>query len=332
MAEHGRKLTFTAINEPELGEKMRQLFERFWPAYEQWFLREGDESRPSYARSFKAIKEHMPELVPVYERLCDLVDAGDRAARFLSLYRPTPFMAGCSQAIWTRDEYALVRNYDYAPTLCEGVNLLSVWTNRRVIAMTDCFWGVLDGINEGGLAVALAFGGRKNVGKGFGIPLILRYVLETCCSVSQAIDVLQRVPSHMSYNISLLDAKADHATVFVAPDRPAEVTQHAVCTNHQRQVEWPEHAHRTRTLERQRYLCDVLAQPAETLDSLISRFLHPPLYHVVSPQRWRTLYTACYLPQRGTANYLWPMDRWVQSIDHFVERTLPFASAGQIAR
>jgi len=328
MSEHGRKLIFTAIHEPEPGEKMRHQFERFWPAYEQWFRREGDEKRPTYARCLKALSQHMPELVPVYRQLCELVDAGDRAARFLSLYRPTPFMAGCSQAIITRsDACALIRNYDYAPILCEGVNLLSAWKGRRVIAMTDCFWGALDGINEDGLAIALAFGGRKTVGKGFGIPLIVRYALETCATVEQAVDVLQRVPSHMSYNVSLVDARADHATVFVAPDRPAEVTRHAVCTNHQLQVEWPEHAQRTRTVERERFLADRVADPTETLDSLVSRFLHPPLYHAVNPERWRTLYTACYLPRDGSVNYLWPMDCWTQHFDSFTERALTFSGA-----
>lgn len=322
MIEQGRKLIFTAINEPEPDEKMRRQFERLWPAYERWFLREGDNKRPTYARCLKALKDHMPEIIPVYERLCELVDAGDRAARFLSLYRPTPFMAGCSQAIWTRDDCALVRNYDYAPMLCEGVNLMSEWTGRRVIAMTDCFWGVLDGMNEDGLTVALAFGGRKAVGKGFGIPLILRYVLETCRAVTEAVEVLQRVPSHMSYNISLLDARADHATVFVAPDRPTEVTRQAVCTNHQREIEWPEHARRTQTIERERYLTARLEDESATLDSLIGRFLQPPLYHTVNPERWRTLYTASYLPQRGTASYLWPNDRWEQRFDHFAERML----------
>ncbi len=74
----------------------------------------------------------------------------------------------------------LVRNYDYHPALWDGVLLSSSWTGRRVIAMLDSLWGVLDGINEDGLAVSLAFGGRQVVGEGFGMPLILRYVLETC--------------------------------------------------------------------------------------------------------------------------------------------------------
>ena len=51
---------------------------------------------------------------------------------------------------------------------------------RAVIGSSDCAWGLLDGINDAGLAVSLAFGGRKVVGSGFGVPLVVRYLLETC--------------------------------------------------------------------------------------------------------------------------------------------------------
>jgi predicted choloylglycine hydrolase len=48
--------------------------------------------------------------------------------------------------------------------------------------MLDCLWGLLDRVNDAGLAISLAFGGRPQVGEGFGIPLVIRYVQETCGS------------------------------------------------------------------------------------------------------------------------------------------------------
>ena len=99
----------------------------------------------------------------------------------------------------------LIRNYDYSAHLWEATLLHNAWNGRQVIAMSDCLWGVLDGMNENGLAISLAFGGRQIVGNGFGIPLILRYILEICETVSQSIEVLGRVPSHMSYNVTMLD-------------------------------------------------------------------------------------------------------------------------------
>ncbi len=211
----------------------------------------------------------MPELVPVYERLVDLAGGGDFAARLLALWCPTPYLTGCSQAVWSGTPPILVRNYDYHPALWDGVLLSSAWTGRRVIAMLDSLWGVLDGINEDGLSVSLAFGGRQVVGEGFGMPLILRYVLETCRNVDQGVAALIRVPSHMSYNVTLLDARGQHRTVFLAPDRPPSVTRRALATNHQRVVEWEAFAHATASVDRERYIRARLDDPAETAERFV---------------------------------------------------------------
>ena len=267
----------------------------------------------------------MPELVPLYEHLCELVGGGDAAARFLSLYRPTPFMTGCSQAAWIRRDESptLVRNYDYAPHLYEGVNLFSAWNGSRCITMTDCFWGALDGLNEHGLAVALAFGGRRVVGDGFAIPLVLRYVLDTCATMDEAVATLSRVPSHMAYNVLVLDRDGRTAVVQVAPDHKAVILDERICTNHQGDVDWPEHARLTRTLEREAYLRETIDLPTETLDTFIARFLSPPLNQASTFRHWRTLYTAVYQPREGICTYLWPEVRRVQSLDGFISDAVP---------
>ena len=120
----------------------------------------------------------MPELVPTYERLVELVGGEDLQARFLSFYCPPPYLSGCSQAVWLGDEPLLIRNYDYSPALCDAIILETCWNGRRVLGMSDGLFGLVDGMNENGLAVSLTFGGRTIVGDGFGVPLIIRYVLE----------------------------------------------------------------------------------------------------------------------------------------------------------
>ena len=60
--------------------------------------------------------------------------------------------------------------------------------------MSDCLWGLLDGMNDAGLAVSLTFGGRRALGDGFGIPLVVRYLLETCDDVAEARETLARLP------------------------------------------------------------------------------------------------------------------------------------------
>jgi predicted choloylglycine hydrolase len=108
--------TFRAFEELEPGPKWQGVFDLAWPEYRRWFLQEGDEARPSYATSVRMLKAHMPELFRTYERLVELAGGGDLAARMLSIYRPPPYLAACSQGVWTREGGPiLVRNYITRP-------------------------------------------------------------------------------------------------------------------------------------------------------------------------------------------------------------------------
>ena len=312
-------LIFTAVDEESPGEKWQALFRRFWPAYRTWYLREGDAARPGFLTCRNALRTHMPELESTYDELVELAGGGDLAARFLSLYRPPPFLTACSQGVWRGKEPALVRNYDYDPTLCEGVTLRSHWNGRRVIAMSDCMWGVLDGINDSGLAASLAFGGRRAVGDGFGMPLILRYVLEVCATTKEAVKVLRRVPTHMAYNVTVVDRSGAFATLFLSPDRPPIVTQRPLATNHQRRVEWKEYAGATASLEREHYLGELLEDRSETLPSLIQRFLRAPLYSAQFQKGWGTLYTSVYRTGEPSAEFRWPGGHVTQDFEEFRE-------------
>ncbi len=263
-----RSITFTfrAMQEPEPGPKWQGVFEQHWAAYRQWFLAEGEGARASYATSARMLRAHMPELYPVYERLVELSGGGDLAARMLSIYKPPPYLAACTQGVWTRTGHpVLVRNYDYSPSHLEGLIWHSRLLGRRVIAMSDCLWGVLDGMNEDGLAVSLTFGGRRVLGDGFGIPLILRYVLETCSTAAEAQEVLARLPCNLAHNVTMVDRSGDVVTAFLSPDREPVLSRSPVATNHQGFVDWPEQARATRTLERERDVLELLHRPHMTV-------------------------------------------------------------------
>ncbi|MGH3144806.1 MAG: C45 family autoproteolytic acyltransferase/hydrolase, partial [Rubrobacter sp.] len=294
--------------------------EMHWPSYRRWFLSEGYLARPGYVSSVKKLRQYMPELVPVYEELVGLAGGGDLAARFLSLYRPPPYLLGCSQAVWSGPNPVLVRNYDYSPWLFEGTLLFTSW-HRPVIAMIDCLWGVLDGINEAGLAVSLAFGGRRIVGDGFGIPLILRYILEFCESAEEASEVLRQVPVHMPYNVTLVDRAGAPLTAHVCPGRATVVTDFPVATNHQQRVEAEDYARMTSTVERQRFLASRLADADETRSGFTRRFLRSPLHNTRYEQAFGTLYTAAYYPHDLAAEYHWPRRATLrQSFSSFEEK------------
>jgi len=308
-----------AIEELQPGAKLRDLFRCNWPEYRSCFLREGEAARPSFVVSLRMLRRHMPELVPIYERLVDLVGGGDLAARFLAMYCPPALFSGCSQAIWTRDRIALIRNYDYVPQLWDGVLLHSAWTSTHVIAMSDNLWGVLDGMNEHGLAVSLAFGGRAVIGKGFDIALVLRYLLETCCTTREATAVLCRVPVHMAYNVAIVDRQGDYATAFLAPDHDTRITRTPLSVNHQGHIELPRQARAWKTVEREHVLATCFQNPQQTLDDLTHQFLQPPLYRRLRANDWGTLYTSSYYPATGEIECRWPDDVWHQSFTTFTE-------------
>jgi predicted choloylglycine hydrolase len=319
------QIVFHAIAEDQAGRKWRNVYDRHWRAYSRWFLREGNRARPTYLASVRALRAHMPELIPAFEQVCEAAGGGDLEARFLSMWCPPIYVGGCSQAILGRSPSCIIRNYDFSPHLIEGTWLASRFIGRRVLAMLDCLWGVLDGINEDGLSVSLAFGGRTVVGEGFGIPIVLRYLLECAHTVAEAVAILKRVPVHMSYTVAILDGLGEHATVYVGPDHVAEIVPRRVTTNHQHKVEWARHAAATSSVERSQALERAMRRARKPQD-VLSTFLKPPVYQTNYELGYGTLYTALYRPDIASAELIWPAARWTQSCDHFQEgaRTVTF--------
>jgi predicted choloylglycine hydrolase len=284
---------------------------------ERWYRGEDRGSPPTAAECRTALRRHMPELLPHYDRACALVGDDDLAHRILSHYRPPPLVGGCSQAVLLgADGPALVRNYDFPLDEVSDAFESTSWFGREVIAKAQRPWGgCLDGMNQDGLVVSLAFGGSRAQGQGFSVILMLRYVLETCRRVDEAVVTLSRIPIAMSHNVMVLDRSGAYATLFLGPDRVPAVTTERVCTNHQEQVVWPEHAARSKTVERRDALAHRLAQPKLTLGELVDSFLAPPLYS--RRMRFPTVYTAVYRPSEGRADYLWPGKNWSQFLGRF---------------
>ena len=317
-----------ALSEDQPGPKWAGLFAEYWPDYHKWWLREGDAARPNYAQCRRALTDHMPELLPLYDQLCELAGGGDQAARFLSFYNPPPYLSACSQAIWAGKEPVMVRNYDYNPSSFDSLVLHTGWQGRKVMGTSDGLWGLVDGVNDAGLSISLTFGGRRIVGTGFGVPLILRYVLQTCETTEEASEVLSRIPTHMSYNVTVLDKKRNYITAMMGPDREAHITNQAVATNHQENVEWVSHARFTATVERERFLLNRLRMHRDPEEKFINAFLKPPLYSTAFKQGFGTLYTAVYRPRKREMELRWPGTVWPLSLDNFVEGARPVLVPG----
>src|SRR6201991_4041481 len=272
-------MTVDAYREAEPGPRWRALYDATWPAYRSWYTREGLAARPSLRECRHALTRYLPELVPSWERLCRLSRNDSVAARMLSMWCLPAFAVGCSQMVLPGEDPTLVRNYDYDPALFEAVIASTDYSGRRrVLGTSDMLWGLLDGMNEDGLAVSLTFGGSPDVGDGFGIPLFLRYVLETCATVDEAVSTLRRIPVSQSYNVALVDSAGDHATVFVAPGQPTEVSELHATTNHRLdQVEHPTHAARFNSVGRLSRL-DELRTGNPSSRQLVAAMLAPPVH------------------------------------------------------
>jgi predicted choloylglycine hydrolase len=265
----------------------------------------------------------MPELLPTFDALMNAIDGGDEEARFLTMYRPPPLVRGCSQLVLPTDRGPmLIRNYDHAPHLCDGVVLCSSWNGVRVMAPTDCLWGALDGVNDNGLAVALAFGGRPVVGDGFSAALVTRYVLQTCTNAKEAEQALSRVPVYMPYTFVVVDASGEHLTAYLAPDRGAQFDQTPVSTNHQGQSEWSSYVQFSRSVERLEHLRGLVGGMAPSPHAAVSAFLRPPLYRTEYARGSGTLYTAVLEPVSATAGLHWPEDRVKLEFGSFPEGEL----------
>lgn len=312
------QLNFNSISENKPGEKWQSLFQKHWPAYKAWFQSKGAVNNPDLATAKAELKKYMPKFIPTYEKLCELAGNDPIAERFLTGYQPPAYITGCSQAVY-QNPPQLVRNYDYHPNLSEGTLLKSAWNGKQVIAVGDCLWGVVDGINADGLVASLTFGGRKVVGKGFGIPFILRYVLEFCSNVEEAAEVLQTIPSHMAYNIMVLDKTGNHKMLQLAPDKKPVVTDELISTNHQGKIDWPAHAQFSKTVEREEFLVKLLNKDKVDDKEIAAAFLKSPLFNTQYKEGFGTIYTSVYHPADGAMELRWQNQKLVQSLSDFTE-------------
>lgn len=309
-------LTFDAVDAPTPDHKWLARWHRSWPAYKAWFIARGGDAGPSRTECRAQMQRFMPELLETYDRLVALTGGSDRAARFLSTWCPPAYLGGCSlAALADATDVRLVRNYDLSPDLNEGLLLRTQWTGQSVMGMVEFLWGLSDGINGAGLSIALAYGGRSETGEGFGICTILRYVLETCTTVGQALEALDRVPSHMAYNVVIADAQGATASVELSPGGGARRMPVAIATNHQSGGTAADRAAFTRTFERHDHLRDLSAGPRE----LQQHFLSAPLIQDRYAEGFGTLFTAQYDPKNGTLMLTLAGERWDHDIRVFKE-------------
>jgi predicted choloylglycine hydrolase len=302
---------FRARRIGKIDSQWQAIFNDYWPAYKAWYRykKQTDINSQVLKQGQRQLASIMPEMLPLYDSFLEAGNDCPVAAQFLTGYQPPAYLVNCSQAVLLDEEPVLMRNYDLSPDLSENLVTQSDWLGQEIIGTNECLWGLDDGMNKAGLSASVTFGGSQKLGKGFGIPFIMRYLLQTCDNVKQAIRVLQRVPSHMAYNVTLLDRQGSFATVMVAPDQAAIVTRERCITNHQAKVTWPAQAAFSRTRERKQFLDEFLARGKVNEQQLRDAFLDAPLHSTDYSQKFGTVYTAVYKPLSETMSYHWPAER-----------------------
>lgn len=329
------QLNFRSLAEDAPSDALRQVFSHGWPGWSEW-LRKRHKTKSSDLRDARlAFRRHMPEFEGLWDTLVDTCATDEDAAFFLSFWSPPRYLVHCSQAVFVDDDGPLlIRNYDLDPKLNESTLFSSNWRGRRVAGMVEGIVGLADGMNDAGLAASLTFGGRTVSAAGFGIPMIIRYVLEMCADVQQAVEALRAVPCHMSYNVTVADVSGDWATVYLAPDRPAIVKRTPFCTNHQLGVEWPRHGRFSNTQGRSDHLEAVLQRPHLSANALLGEFLSPPLASTGYARGFGTIYTALYRPVTRKISLVWldgsHEDHDIDAIEHR-ERFVRYSESGSQA-
>ena len=309
---------FVAIREDRPGSDWLARFVAGRAEAEAWYRGTGRGALPTGAECTAQLQRHMPELLGPYERACALVGEDELAPQILSQYRPPPLPQGCTQAVWLGDGGpALVRNYDFPLDVVSEHFESTCWFGREVISKGQRPWGgCLDGMNADGLVASVTFGGGTAQGLGFSIILIVRYVLETCSEVSEAVAALCRIPVALSQNVTMLDKTGTHATVFLTPERAPSVSRTLVCANHQDpSVSTGLSRSAASSVAREQAALRTLESSDATLVNVIEAFLTAPIYSrsATSP----TVYGAVYRPAALTVDYFWPGNVMTQRIGSF---------------
>ncbi|WP_172330698.1 C45 family autoproteolytic acyltransferase/hydolase [Mangrovicoccus sp. HB161399] len=290
---------FRALREDAPGAAFGGIVRRGWHGWRSWFEARGGSQDRSPGAGLRALRRHLPEMERLLGRLAAFREDDPVFAEFLGFWCPPRYLVSCSQAVAVDAEGPfLIRNYDLDPALNEAVLLATRWRGRPVMGMAEGLAGLSDGMNADGLAISLTFGGRVVAGRGFGIPLIMRYVLETCRDTQDALEALRLVPCHMSYNVTAIDASGRWATAFLAPDRPAIIARQPWAANHQLAVEWPRHGRISATLDRARLLAQLDGTGRAGAADLAAAFARPPLRSSNYRGGFGTVFTALYRPLR----------------------------------
>lgn len=164
-----------------------------------------------------------PEIIEEIKGLSDGLNTNDNIkidykdiCDFLFTIYAFTFDNKCSSfAFKTDEDIILTKNSDFLKDIedyCDSI-YYKLDDSYSFIGNTTAFIEIEDGINEKGLAAALTFVYPTIIDYGFNAGMIIRYILEKCSAVDEALEFLKNIPISSAQNIVLADKNGDIALI-----------------------------------------------------------------------------------------------------------------------
>ncbi|MBD5102104.1 MAG: acyl-CoA--6-aminopenicillanic acid acyltransferase [Subdoligranulum sp.] len=174
-------------------------------------------------------QELFPEILEEIRGLADgqHCDCGELQAVLLSMYAIPP-ACGCSCFAAVNDAHIFLgRNSDFLPALEKlNTNAIYKFTNDAYsfTGNTTAFIEVEDGVNEYGLAAGLTSVYPIAVKPGFNAGMLLRFFLEKCRTVEEAVRSIRRLPISSAQTVTVADAGGNIAVIECNAKKTAVVS------------------------------------------------------------------------------------------------------------
>lgn len=143
------------------------------------------------------------------------IDYQDLSTVLYSMYCIMPDQKCSCFIMKSEDSYLLCRNSDFL-TAIEKLYMNVIYKLDDVYGFngnTTAFVEMEDGMNEFGLAVGFTSIYPKNIKPGINAGMLVRYLLEKCKTVPEAIRVLRELPIASAQTLTLLDSLGNSVVV-----------------------------------------------------------------------------------------------------------------------
>ena len=177
-----------------------------------------DDNMRSFAQKCKTVyRDYYPQLLEEIQGIADGQKLSSEVLETIlfSMYSFRYDNHCTCFAVSNNNEILFARNSDFLVSI-EKLYMNCIYsldTGYAFNGNTTAYVEMEDGVNQHGLAAGLCFVYPKHVKPGFNAGMLIRYILEKCKTVSEAIEALQNLPTSSSQTITLADSSGEIAVV-----------------------------------------------------------------------------------------------------------------------